>query len=152
MLKSMMRWIVCGILAVGGLMSPLGNGRASSATLTTPDDWSGSWHGTYVCAQGITGLTLAITPSGAKSVTAVFSFHAVPQNPSVPSGEFAMTGKLGQRAGRLVLLASEWTERPANYVTVGLDGDYDPVSGEYRGRVRGPPGCGLFRLRRDLVS
>ncbi|MFI4994798.1 MAG: hypothetical protein ACHQAQ_03320 [Hyphomicrobiales bacterium] len=151
MLKARMRWIIFAILIVAGLFSPGGAGPALSATLASPEDWSGSWHGTYVCAQGVTGLTLAITPSGTRSVTAVFSFYAVPRNPTVPSGEFAMAGRLGAKAGRLALSAVSWTTRPAWYVMVDLDGDYDPRSGEYRGRVHGP-GCGLFRLRRDLTS
>jgi hypothetical protein len=142
------RRFACGLLAPMGLVLLLGYARA--ATLVTPDDWSGSWHGTYVCSQGVTGLTLAIKPSGLRSVSATFSFYAVPRNPAVPSGEFAMIGRLVQ-GGHLELRAAAWRTQPPGYVSVDLDGDYDPFSGEYRGHVRGP-GCSLFRLRRDLVS
>ncbi|MBO0766866.1 MAG: hypothetical protein J2P50_20060 [Hyphomicrobiaceae bacterium] len=116
----------------------------------TPGDWSGNWHGTYFCAQGLTGLTLSIKPSGLWSVSAIFSFYAVPHNALVPSGEFAMTGRL-QREGHLGLHATAWRTQPPGYVTVDLDGNYDAISGEYRGHVDGW-GCGLFHLRRDLVS
>jgi hypothetical protein len=145
------RRIASALLALVGFMLLLAHGRAMPATLATPDDWSGSWHGSYVCAQGVTGLSLAIKPSGVRSVTAIFSFYAVPQNPSVPSGEFAMTGRL-REAGHLELLGTAWRRQPSFYVMVDLDGDYDPTSGEYRGHVHGPGGCGLFHLRRDLVS
>jgi hypothetical protein len=151
MFKPVMRAIAILLLMLGVLLAQLGHSRAWPATLTTPDDWSGSWHGTYVCAQGVTGLTLTIKPSGLRSVTAVFSFYPVPRNPTVPSGEFTMTGDLRQRAGHLQLIADTWTKRPPNYVMVGLDGGYDTISGEYRGRVP-LQGCGLFHLRRDLIS
>jgi hypothetical protein len=148
-IKAMTRHIACALLAlIIVVVSLLGQGRA--ATLMTPDDWSGSWHGIYVCAQGVTGLTLSIKPSGLRNVSATFSFYAVPHNPSVPSGEFAMVGRL-EHTGHLDLHATAWRMQPRNYLTVDLDGDYDPMSGEYRGHVHGP-GCGLFHLRRDLVS
>ena len=147
-IKSMTRHIAYALLALIVVASLLGQGRA--ATLMTPDDWSGSWHGIYFCAQGVTGLTLSIKPSGLRNVSATFSFYAVPRNPSVPSGEFAMVGRLEHR-GHLDLRATAWRTQPPNYLTVDLEGDYDAMSGEYRGHVRGP-GCGLFHLRRDLVS
>jgi hypothetical protein len=124
---------------------------ASAAIPSTADDWRGTWNGVYACSQGVTGLTLTITPDGDDKVTATFSFYAVKENPSVPSGEFTMFGRLQSRAGHLALMPMLWTTRPPFYVTVGLDGDYDPVSGEYHGQVHGP-GCGLFHLRRDVVS
>jgi len=145
----MRRGTVIAYLAAAGLAC--GASPAMAAPFATPEDWSGSWHGTYVCAQGVTGLTLAITPSGPDSVTAVFSFYAVPGNPAVPSGEFTMSGRLGSRTGRLALTPQEWKVRPPLYLSVGLDGVHDQRSGEYRGRVYGP-GCAGFRLRRDLVG
>jgi hypothetical protein len=150
-LNPVTRRIASGLLTLVGFLLLLAHGQALPATLATPDDWTGSWHGTYVCAQGVTGLSLAIKPSGVRSVSAIFSFYAVPQNPSVPSGEFAMTGRL-REAGHLELLGTAWRRQPSFYVMVDLDGDYDPTSGEYRGHVHGPGGCGLFHLRRDLVS
>jgi hypothetical protein len=114
-------------------------------------EWGGAWHGTYVCYQGTTGLDLTIKALDADNVMAIFSFHAIPQNPLLPSGEFTMTGQPGPNPGHLRLSASSWTTRPPGYVTVDLDGIYDPASGEYRGRVRGPR-CGSFRLRRDTMS
>ena len=133
--------LCCALLAAAA-------SQASIRTLASPGDWSGAWHGTYDCAQGITGLDLTISPLGARSVKAVFSFHAVPQNPSVPSGEFEMAGQLGERPGHLMLRAGAWTVQPILYVTVDLDGDFHPASTEYRGRVLGP-GCTFFHLRRD---
>jgi hypothetical protein len=144
----MTRRFACGLLALVSLVLLHVHSRA--ATLITPDDWSGNWHGIYVCGQGLTGLTLTIKPSGLRNVSAIFSFYALPPNPTVPSGEFAMVGRVDER-GHLELHATAWRKQPRNYVTVDLDGDYDSFSGEYRGHVRGPA-CGFFHLRRDLVS
>jgi len=146
--RQLTRHIGCALLALIVVASLPRQGRAT--TLMAPDDWSGNWHGIYFCAQGVTGLTLSIKPSGLRNVSATFSFYAVPRNPTVPSGEFAMVGRL-EHSGHLDLRATAWRTQPPNYLTVDLEGDYDPMSGEYRGHVRGP-GCGLFRLRRDLVS
>jgi hypothetical protein len=144
----MIRRIARGFVALCALL--LGAGYASPSTLTTPEDWRGTWHGVYICNQGETGLALTITPADAETVTAIFSFSAIPQNPTVPSGEYTMTGRL-ERAGYLALSARAWTQRPDGYVMVGLTGRYDPATGDYHGRVLGP-GCTGFRLRRDLVS
>lgn len=114
-------------------------------------DWAGTWRGTYVCLQGVTGLTLTIHATSEKTVTAIFSFHAVPTNPAVPSGSFRMKGELVSDPSHLRLNAGAWRKRPPGYVTVDLDGDYNPRAGEYVGRVDFD-GCSDFVLRRDLTS
>ncbi|MBO0767024.1 MAG: hypothetical protein J2P50_20865 [Hyphomicrobiaceae bacterium] len=60
-----------------------------------------------------------------------------------------MTGRL-QQDGHLDLHATAWRRQPPDYVTVDVDGNYDAISGKYRGHVYGW-GCGSFHLRRDLL-
>ncbi|SDR26476.1 hypothetical protein SAMN05444161_2473 [Rhizobiales bacterium GAS191] len=151
MLELVMRRVIFGIALAAALMSFAANSPVSSRTLNSPGDWQGVWRGRYVCAQGTTGLTLTVRPSGANDVIAVFSFYAIADNPHVPSGQFRMFGQLGSKAGHLTLVARSWTHRPPFYVMVGLDGDYDPVSGQYKGLVDGP-GCTSFVVQRDLIS
>src|SRR5580700_31381 len=124
MAKARMAKIFGGILTLCCALLVHAVPGASARTLASPDDWSGTWRGVYDCAQGITGLDLTITPLGPRSVTAVFSFHAIPQNPQLPSGEFVMTGQLGPSRGHLLLRAGSWTVQPLLYVTVDLDGDF----------------------------
>jgi hypothetical protein len=138
------------ILLVAGL-ALTGTPLATGAPLTTADDWSGTWRGTYWCAQGVTGLTLSIKAVSEREVQAMFAFHAVAENPTVPSGAFEMSGVTGKRPGHLALTPIAWTDRPIAFVMVSLEGDYDPISGEYRGNVGGP-GCSHFVVRRDQVS
>ena len=124
---------------------------AASRPLVSADDWVGLWRGTYVCAQGVTGLFLTVSRSGQREVTAVFKFFAVPENPGVPTGEFDMTGRLGPQGNHLRLSPDGWIARPPGYLTVELEGDYDDASGEYSGQVWGW-GCTRFILRRDAVG
>lgn len=126
-------------------------GASAGDAIHSPADWQGIWRGQYVCAQGVTALTLTIRLEQPDKLTATFSFHAHPDNPGVPAGEYRMAGELGSTAGHLTLNARSWIKQPRNYVTVGLDGDYDPGTGRYHGTVDGP-GCGTFYVQRDLVS
>jgi hypothetical protein len=46
-----------------------------------PPKMAGNWSGTYTCAQGLTGLRLAIFQTTASRVTAIFKFSADSTNP-----------------------------------------------------------------------
>ena len=111
----------------------------------------GVWHGTYICAQGLTGLTLTISGSAADAIGAEFQFYAVAQNPGVPSGRFRMSGVFDGAASVLVLEPGDWLERPPGYLTVGLRTlvafDLEQMTGTISG-----PGCGQVRLSRDQLS
>jgi hypothetical protein len=138
--------------ALGAILLTLGAvSAAASRPLVSAEDWTGVWRGTYVCAQGVTGLFLTVRKREAGGVTAVFRFFAVPENPDVPSGEFDMAGMPGAETNHLDLFPQAWIRRPPRYLMVGLDGDYDEITGAYSGQVDGP-GCSRFILRRDVVS
>jgi hypothetical protein len=151
MLEPVMRRVIVAIMLVVGLMSLDATSPASSGTLNSTREWQGVWRGRYDCAQGSTGLTLTVKATGVNAVVAIFSFYAIADNPHVPSGQFRMFGQLEGGAGHLTLVPRAWMRRPPFYVMVGLDGDYDPVSGQYKGQVDGP-GCTTFIVQRDLVS
>lgn len=131
------------------------------ATLTAPlfaqsmkeaGDWSGTWSGRYVCAQGATGLALTIQRGEANAVMARFSFYPLPENPQAASGQFMMRGRVDAAdPDRLHLVAAQWLQRPAGYVTVDLDGRFNAASGDYAGRVDGI-GCSRFVVRRDPLG
>jgi hypothetical protein len=133
------------------MLAPCGDRAAMSRPLVSAADWTGIWRGTYVCAQGVTGLFLTVKQSETGDVAAVFRFFAVRENPGVPTGQFDMTGRPAPQGNHLRLAPGEWIAHPPRYLMVGLDGDYDEASGEYSGYVRGP-GCTRFVLRRDLIS
>ncbi|MFE7773283.1 serine/threonine-protein kinase [Streptomyces sp. NPDC057445] len=108
---------------------------------------TGRWLGSYVCNQGITGLSLTIEDQGDGDVSAVFSFFPAPSNPLVPRGSFAMTGTYLD--GELSLAGDYWIEQPPDFLMVGLAARYDPGTPEHLdGAVQGP-GCSSFSVSRS---
>lgn len=108
----------------------------------------GPWHGTYNCGQGPTALLLTITELGGGDITAEFSFSATPENPSVPSGSFSMTGTYDADRRSVELEPGEWIERPAGYQTVGIRGRTNNDLSTLVGKIEAA-GCGSFNLTRD---
>ena len=84
---------------------------------------AGNWSGTYTCAQGLTGLRLAVFQTSASRVTAIFKFSADSTNPAVPSGRYWMSGSYHPRSRKIVLRPARWIKRPTGYIMVGLSGD-----------------------------
>jgi tetratricopeptide (TPR) repeat protein len=111
----------------------------------------GIWKGNYVCAQGLTGLTLLIEGDEPSQLTARFMFYAVPENPGVPSGELGMIGKFDPSVRRLDLRPEKWIRRPSGYATVGLSGTIDPKAQTFTGRLP-VTGCQTFELSRILPA
>jgi len=79
---------------------------------------TGTWAGTYVCAQGETGLRLVIQAAAGGKLTATFNFFAVPSNPSVPSGSYTMTGTYSSAGVQLT--QDQWISQPAGYEMVDI--------------------------------
>jgi hypothetical protein len=153
MINLIARTLVCSLAAavLTAALALLAGSPAAARPLASADDWIGIWRGSYVCAQGVTGLFLTVKRLETGDVAAVFRFFAVPENPAVPSGEFDMAGTPGAETNHLDLYPRQWIVRPPNFVMVALDGDYDEATGNYAGEVHGP-GCSRFILRRDVVS
>lgn len=106
--------------------------------------FAGFWAGSYVCAQGSTGLSLRLRAQGDGSVVGLFHFYPQASNPQAAEGCYEVAGTPDGQG--LELSAGRWLLRPENYVTVDLLGELDE-DGTYFGHVEGP-GCGLFALRR----
>lgn len=113
------------------------------------DQWYvGTWEGAYGCTQGVTGLRLTIEPGPEDTVTAVYEFRAVPENPDVPSGSFAMEGTYHDR--RLTLEGVEWIDQPSGYLMVDLEFipelGIDPLRMYGTVGADGLSGCTVFTL------
>jgi hypothetical protein len=121
-------------------------GLVATAPAAAQDGLRGTWRGSYACAQGETALALSLEPRKDGSIAALFHFEAVPDNPDVPTGCFAMEGRFSAATGELALAPARWLSRPAGYVMVGLVGQVTP-EGVFAGAVRGP-GCTGFRVER----
>jgi hypothetical protein len=138
-------------LLLGGCGAAAG-GAGASVELVVPTDnghrieGPSVWEGRYDCAQGLTGLTLELVGTGGARVSAVFRFHAVPENPDVPSGSYTLLGTV-RGDGSIDLVPERWLEQPEGYVMVGMTGVLVPERGLLRGAIT-HPACAAFELRR----
>ena len=126
-------------------------GSAGSAQ-AQDDRYAGEWTGKYVCAQGVTGMRLVVTATGAGGARAVAHFFAVPENPDVPEGCFSLTGLFDKPSGQFSLRRAHWIVRPRGYGMADLVGTVDAKGESFGGRVVGPRGCSTFSLTREKVS
>lgn len=117
---------------------------ANTAEAATPDRiqllLSAPWHGSYVCNQGLTRLQLTLRPlqgGDGNRLEAEFVFSADPDNPSVPTGSFRLTGSLNPTSGSLVLKQDRWLEQPADlsYRLVDMEGRL--LIGDGQAMIRG---------------
>jgi hypothetical protein len=115
-------WLYAGI-AVAVAAGSLAAAAALTGNHHPPSlqaELTGTWVGTYTCAQGLTGLRLDIQAAPGGSATATFNFYPVPSNPGVPSGEYTMTGKY--TASGIDLQTGHWVKQPSGYEMVSLAG------------------------------
>ena len=104
---------------------------------------TGNWEGSYVCGQGITGLTLTIARQSGAIFSGTFHFYPLPGNSAAKEGCFAVTGHFV--AGRRVFIGgASWISRPTDYITVDLDGDVDAAGRTMKGRVKVPASYGAL--------
>ena len=114
--------------------------KQDSSSSSLPDSLleflNGTWNGTYVCGQGLTNLQLQIDARSTDDIRAIFRFTPHPSNPDVPSGSFELRGHTNLISYyrnesdyyHLILNATNWLNRPSNYVTVDLQGNIRPTN------------------------
>ena len=108
----------------------------------------GTWTGSYICSQGLTGLQLVVRAAQDGTLTGTFGFYAFPANPGVPSGEGTITGTYS--ATRADIRPGRWIRQPPEYVLVGLISGPPADNGTLlRGRVSNP-GCSSFSVTKSL--
>ncbi len=122
----MKKWICC--IAAGALLWVMPS--SGEARMISAERWqlllAAPWYGSYVCNQGLTRLQLMLRPlaAGENLVEAEFNFSADPDNPTVPTGSFRLTGSLNPTSGIIVLKQDRWLIQPADlsYRMVDLEG------------------------------
>jgi len=110
---------------------------------------TGTWKGSYICRQGLTGLTLSLNRQAGEAVFGTFHFYSLPSNPAVKEGCFAVAGHILDDK-RIFISASTWITQPADYITVDLEGRIAASGAAMKGDVKTPyPGlCSAFSLIR----
>jgi hypothetical protein len=135
--------------AIGCLALIAGVAGAEGPRLT-----GGQYSGAYVCSQGLTGMTVELHPAARGQVDAIVVFYAHPDNPDVPSGCYAASGRYDAAQGRLVLEPGAWIVQPSDsWRTTVLDGALDSA-GNFNGRIiarEQPSACTWFRLKRGAT-
>lgn len=110
------------LMVLSAFPRPAGAQAADSAALL----FAAPWYGSYVCNQGLTRLrlTLSAIPGSRDRIGAEFAFSADPDNPSVPTGSFLMTGVFRPADQSLTLKQERWLDQPADpsYRMVDLEG------------------------------
>ncbi|MCP4563096.1 MAG: hypothetical protein GY873_33180 [Bosea sp.] len=120
----------------------------------TPAALIGNWQGTYVCAQGKTGLTLTIDRQDGSRFSGVFQFYPLRENITVPEGCFTVSGRI-RGGGALDITGSKWIKRPAGYITVDLHGRVGQGGADLSGTVETPGYgklCSTFELMRSTTK
>lgn len=108
---------------------------------------AGTWEGRYVCRQGPTGMQLTVTGGKTNEVSAVFRFFALPENPGIAAGEFALRGSYDPATGALDLTPDRWLKQPPGYQMVGVKGSLARDGSRLNGSIA-LAGCRGFELAR----
>jgi hypothetical protein len=118
------------------------------ASNIVPGEFFGSsFEGTYLCAQGETGVRLTFTPGADPNVLdGIFEFYPIPSNPGVSTGRFRMRGTRTLE-GLVAMRGVEWLDRPAGYEMVNVSLRPQVVDGLISGTVDGIAGCDWIRVR-----
>lgn len=106
-----------------------------------------TWVGHYTCPQGNTAVNLTIIEAKPGTLDAWFHFQAPPDNPSVPTGCYTMTGTYDAATRRVRLEPGGWLHQPSGYVMVALDGEMSADATKLAG-VIDHPACGSFATTR----
>ena len=105
---------------------------------------SGTWSGTYICSQGVTGVTLQIVASSDQNIGALLQF-AVPNS---RPGAYFMRGVFDPSNNRIAMKFTSWKYQPDGAVPADLTGTVNFASSELRGTVL-QQGCANLSMRKQ---
>jgi len=111
----------------------------------------GSWSGSYTCPQGLTGVTLIIEKTGDRTnLSARFCFCAIPENPTLPTGEFELDGSVALGSGAVHFTPRRWIRQPTpTWYMIPLDLTPSADGRSMTGSVDAP-GCHSIELTRSM--
>src|SRR6267142_4463331 len=135
------RW---SISAVFTLWSFAPNAQAQSAATAI----NGVYNGTYTCALGPRTLKLSLLALGNGSFTGVFTFY-LPPTSHTQAFSYSLSGTFDAASGKFKLDPVKWeVPPPAGYSMVGMDGAFDPSTGQVAGKIT-YGSCGAFQATRN---
>jgi serine/threonine protein kinase len=110
---------VAVVVIAGAIAAAFGLNHHPRTATTLQAELTGSWTGSYTCVQGLTDFQLDIQAASNGTATATVNFYPDPSNPTVPSGEYTMTGTYS--ASGMALIPSRWIRQPPQYLMVAFD-------------------------------
>jgi hypothetical protein len=138
------RWSISAVFTLW-LFAP--NAQAQSAATAI----NGVYNGTYTCAIGPRTLKLSLLASGNGSLTGVFTFY-LPPTSHTEAFSYSLNGMFDAASGKFKLNPVKWeTPPPGGYVMVGMDGAFDPGTGQVAGKIT-YGSCGAFQATRDQAA
>ena len=116
---------------------------ASFGTLQTARNaLLGVWRGSYVCAQGETGVELSFTQLHTDGVVVgTFSFFNLPGHNNSESGEYTLIGRLDVGTGELFVNPGRWIRQPPGYAPVGFSASFASANRILGRVIANFPGC-----------
>lgn len=80
------------------------------------------WEGTYICAQGLSSMTLTIDVDAMGAAMVRYDFGPVPSNPVVPQGAFILRGAVRRADAGFTgeLEPTEWIDHSDGYLMLPL--------------------------------
>jgi hypothetical protein len=137
----------CSISAMFTLWLFAPNAQAQSAATVI----NGVYNGTYTCAIGPRTLKLSLLASGNGSLTGVFTFY-LPPTSHTQAFSYSLNGTFDAASGKFKLNPVKWeTPPPGGYSMVGMDGAFDPGTGQVAGKIT-YGSCGAFQATRDQAK
>jgi hypothetical protein len=112
---------------------------------------NGVYNGTYTCALGPRTLKLSLLTSGNGSLTGVFTFY-LPPTSHTQAFSYSLNGTFDASSGKFRLNPVKWeTPPPGGYIMVGMDGAFDPSTGQVVGKIT-YGNCRNFQATRDQAA
>ena len=84
MVKAAIAAGVAVAVAAGTALAVVVSHRSTSPAAANTPVLTGTWTGSYICSQGLTGLRLVVRAAPDGTLTGTFSFYALPANPRCP--------------------------------------------------------------------
>jgi hypothetical protein len=114
---------------------------------------TGIYDGTYRCARGPVNLRLTLVAPGDGSLSGVFTFD-LPANSSNRTASYTLRGTYNAATGKFRLDPDKWEPpEPANYVMVGMDGEFNFSKEQVAGKITAGYGaCTTFEATRNKAE
>jgi len=125
-----------------------------SANAFAKNDLSGKWKGQYLCAQGLTNLTISLSQIVGSDTTFEGELYFYPHqsNPYVPRGKHTIKATILDDKGGFEISPIKWIVHPKGYTFSQLYGSLVQNGKVIRGMVNNPGCKSFFAVNENAVN